>query len=526
MKLQRGYLLIVAVILIVIIGAIGSFLAYMFIGSTRSSTNVLQSKQAFYLATSGLELAKRDILANSAACTSISGVTKYTNASLTGVNGQYTVTGSINNVSSTLAGGLSVNATSIPLNGVTVASSALAGGISASSTALSVVDGSAFPADGTVKIGGEYIGYSSKSGNVLPNLVRGIAGTTVASHSAGSSTTSGFFDSGAVSIDSELIAYNGISGSTLQNTTRGVGGTTATGHGNGKTVTQNQCILTATAGVPTLSNPNALRVVQDVLPVIGGSSSFLTAPGGYIPGIVSVRKPRLNSNAIVRNTEVNSSPATERVGSTIVTAANGVNFTSNARTEIFSPVQTGSDKNNTAADVVRNSIDITGTKLSDHYFGVGYDVSTQPAGTTAYSSNPYTGGNTTYPGGVSVWIDRPVTLNSNTVVGSPGNPVLLITTGNFTMNSNTRFYGLVYAAGKITLNSNSRVEGFLYANTGNIKLNSNAIVNGAVATTKRVVMNSNARVVYDSNALDGLSAPGSSTSGAFVGSISPQERFK
>ncbi|MCK4870660.1 MAG: hypothetical protein KAS93_06085 [Gammaproteobacteria bacterium] len=506
MKLQRGYLLIVAVILIVIIGVIGSFLAYMFIGSTRSSANVLQSKQAFYLATSGLELAKRDVLANSVSCTSINGVTKYTNASLTGVNGQYTVAGSINNVSSTLAGGLSANATSIPLNGVIVASSTLAGGISASSTALSVVVGSAFPADGVVKIGDEYIGYSAKSGNILPNLVRGIAGTTAVSHSAGSSTTSGFFDSGAVSIDSELIAYNGISGSTLLNATRGVGGTTATGHGNGKAVTQNQCILTATAGVPTLNNPNALRVVQDVLPAIGGGG-LGSIPGNVIPGFVSIQKPLLSGNAIVYNPEVTSASA-NFPGSTIVTANSKAGFSGNATTKIDYPPVVSSDSSGIKADVWVSNSDITASNLFNYYFGSAYDASTPLSGMTVYSSNTKFKKDIPNVGGTAVWVKANVNVSGNYVIGSPTKPVLLITTKSFRLSGNAKFYGFVYAAG------------------GNIKLSGNAQVYGSMATPKRVKMSGNAHVEYSSTIIDGLNVPGGGAGSTYVGSISPQERFK
>jgi len=52
---QQGFLLIIAVVLIVIVGVFASSLTFMFTGGSRAVSNDLAAKQAFYLAESGLE---------------------------------------------------------------------------------------------------------------------------------------------------------------------------------------------------------------------------------------------------------------------------------------------------------------------------------------------------------------------------------------------------------------------------------------------------------------------------------------
>lgn len=162
---QKGYLLLITVVLIVIIGMIGSLIAYMFAGSAGSTGSVAQSNAAFYIATSGLEIAKRDILVNSATCSSINGTAKYTNASL--FNGQFTVTGAVNVAATTLSSAINSSTTSIPL----VSTSGL------------------YQSGGSIMIDSEAITYASISSNTLLNVQRGAAATTASSHLSGASVT-------------------------------------------------------------------------------------------------------------------------------------------------------------------------------------------------------------------------------------------------------------------------------------------------------------------------------------------------
>ncbi len=64
--------------------------------------------------------------------------------------------------------------------------------------------------------------------------------------------------SGRVTIDSEIIEYTNLTGSALRNAVRGVGGSVAAVHSAGARITQNQCDITVTAGIPTTNATTAL----------------------------------------------------------------------------------------------------------------------------------------------------------------------------------------------------------------------------------------------------------------------------
>lgn len=194
LKDHQGYLLIISAAIIIVISIVATLVIGMFTGGVKSTGNVAESSSAFYLANSGLQIAKRDIIVNKEGCSLINGTTLYTNATLTNIPGQYTINGCSNSVNNSLAGAIG---NSILLTNTIIASSTL----------------------------------------------NSLSGSTIALASS-----TGFATNGTIKIDNEYISYRSISGSTLQNITRGVGGTTAATHNNGAAITQNQCTLTATAG--------------------------------------------------------------------------------------------------------------------------------------------------------------------------------------------------------------------------------------------------------------------------------------
>lgn len=49
-----------------------------------------------------------------------------------------------------------------------------------------------------------------------------------------------------------------------------------------------------------------------------------------------------------------------------------------------------------------------------------------------------------------VWVSGDTTLNSNTVIGSPTNPVVLVINGTLTINGGVTIYGFVYVTGNVT----------------------------------------------------------------------------
>ncbi len=168
MRKQQGYLMIVAVILIVIMGVLGMAVAYM-ISSGAAATNFFaQAENAYQLANSGLEVATRELLTPflsgsnpRLACASLTGNSAVTNSGFD--NGEFTVTASAPNY---------VNNT-------------LSSAITASATSLSLTNAAGFASSGRIVIEGEHINYASISGNTLLGLQRGADGSRAASHVSG-----------------------------------------------------------------------------------------------------------------------------------------------------------------------------------------------------------------------------------------------------------------------------------------------------------------------------------------------------
>lgn len=175
LKSQRGYLLIISAVIIVLISIVATLVTGMFTGGIKSAGNTAESSAAFYLANSGLQIAKRDIVVNKATCGAINGSSLYTNATLTNIPGQYTVNCCTNKVSTTLSGNITNSALVIPLANIATVASTLQ---SISGSNITLADASHFAASGVVKIDSELMFYSTKSSNTLQNVTRGVAGTS------------------------------------------------------------------------------------------------------------------------------------------------------------------------------------------------------------------------------------------------------------------------------------------------------------------------------------------------------------
>ncbi|OGT27060.1 MAG: hypothetical protein A3I77_02425 [Gammaproteobacteria bacterium RIFCSPLOWO2_02_FULL_42_14] len=186
---QHGFLIIVAIVLIMIFAIIGVFITYVVNSDMLSTTNQLGGQKALYIAEAGLESGTHQLMiptiASRIACTDVTSNVNLTNFTFTGAAGPFTVTG---------AG---------PQSPATP--STLSTAITASTTTIPVASAAAY------------------------------------------ATT------GRVMIDRELIDYVTISGNNFVNVTRGAGGTTAVAHASGAAVGQYQCMLQSQGGVPTLS---------------------------------------------------------------------------------------------------------------------------------------------------------------------------------------------------------------------------------------------------------------------------------
>lgn len=198
-KNQQGYLLIIAVLFILVIGVMGSIVTYLFANRAMLSVAQQNGYRAFYIAESGLEIGTRLLtmpnLTGSPiriACNALTGNSAVTNASL--ANGTFTLT--------------AIN--SSPTFAVSTLSSA--------ETASDLVINAA--------------------------------------------STSGFASSGKIMIDQEAINYAAISGNTFIGVTRGTSGTSAASHASGTRIAQYQCSLDVKSGIPSLSSPPYQRELQ------------------------------------------------------------------------------------------------------------------------------------------------------------------------------------------------------------------------------------------------------------------------
>lgn len=167
---QQGYFLVVAVIFILVMGVMGSIIAYLFSSRGLLSAAQLQGLRAFYMAESGLEIGTRYLSRPSftaparTACANITGNAQLTNAALS--NGTFTL-------STVSSPGYAV--------------STLSSGITAASALIPLSSVSGLSAAGRVMIDKEKIDYAGISGTTLLGATRGVDGTMASIHVSGAS---------------------------------------------------------------------------------------------------------------------------------------------------------------------------------------------------------------------------------------------------------------------------------------------------------------------------------------------------
>jgi len=166
---QQGFFLIIAVILMLVLGFMGTAIIYMMGNRAQLSAAELNGFKAFYLAESGIETTMRYLtrpMVTSPAritCSSVTGNAQLTNASL--LNGTFTAT-AINNT---------------PYYSVDTLNAA----ITATATTLTVSNSSGFAPRGRIVVDREQIDYAGISGNTFVGLMRGVNDTLASSHIAG-----------------------------------------------------------------------------------------------------------------------------------------------------------------------------------------------------------------------------------------------------------------------------------------------------------------------------------------------------
>lgn len=219
MRKQSGIIALIAVVLMVIGGSFMLSMTLLSTTTTRSATDRLLAKQAYYIAEAGLERGKFGLLSTTVSVDPLTQRYDCTSLTFTAESygeGEFTVTGTDHDTSTTLSAGITAVATIIPV-------ASIAG----------------LAETGKVKVNSEYIDY------------------------VGTSTSPGVCGTAPCLI-------NGI---------RGVDGTTAAAHISTSGVVQSACLITSTGGVPDLTTPIAQRTVSQLLEKPPAISDVLWAVG-------------------------------------------------------------------------------------------------------------------------------------------------------------------------------------------------------------------------------------------------------
>lgn len=218
---QSGFLSMVAVLLIMVVGFIGLAVTYMIVGAASATNNFAQSEDVLYATEAGFEEAARRLLTpnlsgtnSRIACTALTGNSNLTNTSFgSGTFTASTVAGSPYYVNSTLSSALTSSSSTIPV-----------------------------------------------------------------------ASTTGFAPAGRLIIDGEVINYGSISGNSFIGIQRGVNMNYNTPHVSGTYVAQYQCNIDVKAGQPNLTSPLYQRETQQALQLqeawavgnVSGSNFVLT----------------------------------------------------------------------------------------------------------------------------------------------------------------------------------------------------------------------------------------------------------
>ncbi len=305
-------------------------------------------------------------------------------------------------------------------------------------------------------------GVATQSASTLSAALTNVATSLTLVNSAG------FAALGTVLIDNELMNYTSNSANTLSGLMRGVGGTTASAHALNASVAQDQCLLTSSGGVPSLTSPLAKRELVEILQGssfslgqsgsgagTGSGSGSGTSIGVYQAGLIVGGTASIGSGGVITNGSVTSSSA-NFPGSTII-AAGGVVLNGTAETQVSNGSGTlvnSSTSSALQADISQNNALANSATLWNQFFN-------QSKATVQASANQtYTSANINGATGQLIWASS-LTLSGSTTIGSPTAPVILIVNGNINTSSNFTLYGFLYITGSAAFNAVTTINGAL-----------------------------------------------------------------
>jgi hypothetical protein len=443
MKKVQGFLLITALVIIAIVSVMSILLVDMYVGKNRATKNVGQSNVAFYIATSGLEIAKRDFFKNGIACVNIAGPT-YTGIGFppgaTSYTGYYTVGGSV--LVTTLPSDLNNTSTSIVLSNV-----------------------SGFPLTGAVIIENEVISYNGidKANKTLKNAVRGAYGTLAVAHLANKSVTTLCI---LTATGYAPTVSNAIGRRTLQQEVALLAGS---GNAFGSLLDASGNPITpalVSAGAVNLSGTNVINslIATGSTFAFSGSLNF----GGSTPWYSWYEGCPMppSSNLITGDSNIN--------------AANFFNY--------FYTNQITDFQNVTGAKVLTPGVNNIPTEL------------------TNYNSSGviYVNGNLTLSGynnilqnatgAVTLAVNGNVTISGCSPIAKSNTPVAILATGTVNLSGYSSLYGLVYSNSNVTISGSTFITGAVAAK-------------GTVNTSGYVNINYDQNIINLLNLSSGGSAP-------------------
>jgi hypothetical protein len=415
LKKQHGFLMVVAVILIAVVAVIGLLLDYMFIGNITAATVTLQSDQAFYIATSGLEMAKRGMIKNGSSCTTIN--TNYGTP-------QSLFTGHV--TTPNVLGQFTVSCTAM-------ASGTMASAINASQTTIP-----------------------------LPSVVISQLSTC-----------------GAISIDKEVIAYYGISGNNITSASRGASGTSAASHAIGASINLNAYTLTSVGAIPSISTSQGKRTLTQNLffgsgnifnlpggiapaitvagstVVLSGSSNITNNSCGGIKGCSFATTGGISFSGSLTTNDGTSCPlgsGTCHYGSDVLQ-----NYNAGAG---------GIDPNNfynyffstPLATLISNATTTTMSVLGPNSSGTFYiNGSVVTSGSQSYFTN------TTSPTTLIINGSLTIAGGTNTTFGNSNGPVTIIVLGDINVSGANNLTGFLYTNGQYIASGTQTIDGALAA---------------------------------------------------------------
>ena len=411
-KKQHGYLLVVITATLVILGLIGSLLISMYVTATRSSVDSLQSNRALYVAKSGLELAKRNLLKeqNPAACKVINYENIPYQSEEIDYSGRFSVTGVETNLTTNLGNNLDVQSSEIRLT-----------------------DNPGLLPEGIVVIDGESIWYSGMDGLRLLNVKRGFSSNGSEAH----------LRSTAVIQDVCTLTSKGEVFNSNNHDSKNLGGT---------------------------------RVLQEMLWKAGngqsGAIGNMVYPMEISAPLVTSGSVNLGGNALVKNLKVNDSNI---VGTTIVSGAN-VTISGNAGTIIGpppdgTPASTSKIRKPDINDL-NSGITTANDKLWHLFFHQTKNELYQELLAQGRVINNCNNFQVLGTSGIT-WLNCNPGFSQS--IGSPSKPVILIINSNLNTNDTVSVYGFVYVMRGMSMNGGIKLHGQVVVE-GAVDMKGNAVI--------------------------------------------------